>query len=128
MGALKYSKGKYHDLIVQGGNNTKSKEKKIVKEKKPKSDIGNESSNPTDEGSMKKVKKKGSTSKCFYSNKVFNPKKKFFKNNMDIMSWVLENQNIKVPDELEKSVESSEHCHSAQFQGDISYALSPKVK
>ena len=38
------------------------KKKKIVKEKKPKSEIEDESSKPTDEDSMKKVKKKGSPS------------------------------------------------------------------
>ena len=44
------------------------------------------------------------------------------------MSQLLEKHNIEVPDELEKHVDSSEHCHSAQFQGDIKYALSSKVK
>ena len=39
------------------------------------------------------------------------------------MSHLLENHNIEVPDELEKLVDSSEHNHSAQFQGDINYAL-----
>ena len=38
MDALTYSKGKDHALIVQGSKNTKSKEKQIVKEKKPKLD------------------------------------------------------------------------------------------
>ena len=44
------------------------------------------------------------------------------------MSQLLEKHNIEVPDEVEKPVESSEHCHSAQFQGDINYALSARVK
>ena len=44
--------------MVQGIMNTKSKEKQIVKAYKPKSDNEDESSKPTDEGSMKKVKKK----------------------------------------------------------------------
>ena len=61
MGALKYYKGKdhalmvqgrkYHFLMVQGSKNTKSKEKKIVKKKNPKSEIEDESSKPTDEDS-----------------------------------------------------------------------------
>ena len=54
MGALKYSNGKYHALIFQGIKNTKSKEKQIVKEKKPKSEIEDEDSY---EDLMKKVKK-----------------------------------------------------------------------
>ena len=36
MGVLKYSKENGHSLMVQGSSKTKSKEKKIVKEKKPK--------------------------------------------------------------------------------------------
>ena len=83
--------------------------------KKPKSEI-------EDEDLMKKVKKKGSTSKCSYCSKGFHSKK------MDIMSRLLEKHKIEVPDELEKPVDSSEHCHSAQFQGDITYALSSRVK
>ena len=90
-----------------------------MEEKKPKSDNEDESSKPTDEGSMKKVKKKGSTSKCSYCRKKFHPENKCFKNNMDIMSQFLGKNNIKVPDELEKPAESLEHYHSAQFQGDI---------
>ena len=58
MGAFRISKGKDHALIVQGSDNERSKEKKIVKEKNPKSNNEDESSKPTDEGSMKKVKKK----------------------------------------------------------------------
>ena len=61
MGALRSSKGKDHALIFQGSKNIKSKENQIVKEKKPKSDIEDETLKPTDEGSMKKVKKEGST-------------------------------------------------------------------
>ena len=86
MCALISSKVNYHALKVQGSKNARSKEKQIVKEKKPNSDNENESSKPTDEGSMKKVKKKGSTSKCSYFRKGFHPDKKFFKKNMDIMS------------------------------------------
>ena len=71
-----------------------------MKEKKPKSDNEDESSKPTDEGSMKKVKKKGRKSKGYYCRKGFHPKKKFFKNNMDIMSQLLEKHNIEVPNEL----------------------------
>ena len=74
MGALRYFKGKYHTLIVKGSNNIKSKEKQIVKEKKPKSVIEDEGSKPTDEDSMKKVEKKGSTSKCSYCSKGFHNK------------------------------------------------------
>ena len=66
MDTLRYSKGKDHILIVQGSNNTKSKENKIVKEKKPKSKIEDESSKPTNEDSMKKTKKKGRISKCSF--------------------------------------------------------------
>ena len=46
---------------------------------------------------------------------------------MDIMSKFLENHNIEVLNELEKPAESSEHCHSAQSQGNNNYALSAKV-
>ena len=73
MGALKYSSGKDHTLMVQGSKNTKSKEKQIVKEKKPKLEIEDEGSKLTDEDSMKKVKKKGSESKCYYYRKGFHP-------------------------------------------------------
>ena len=58
MGAIKYSKRKDHALIFQGIKNTKSKEKQIVKEKKPKSKIEDESSKPIDEDSMKKINNK----------------------------------------------------------------------
>ena len=44
MGAFRSSKGKDHALIVQGSKNAKSKEKQIVKEKKPKSENEDESS------------------------------------------------------------------------------------
>ena len=100
MGSIIYSKGKDHALKVQGSKNTKSKEKQIVKEKKPKSEIEDESSKPTDEDSVKKVKKKGSISKCSYCIKVFHLEKKFFHNNIYIMSHLLEKHNIEVPDEL----------------------------
>ena len=128
MGSLIFSKGKDHSIIVQGSNTEISKEKQIVKEKKPKSDNEDESSKPTDGGSMKKFKKKGSTSKYSYYSKGFHTKKKFFKNNMEIMYQLLENHNIEVPNELEKPVESSEHCHSVEFQGDINYALTARVE
>ena len=44
------------------------------------------------------------------------------------MSQLLEKHKIEVPNELEKHVDSSKHCHSVQFQGDITYALSARVK
>ena len=47
---------------------------------------------------------------------------------MDIMSQLLEKHKIEVPYELEKHVDSSEHCHSVQFQGDITYAMSARIK
>ena len=50
MGALRISKGKGHALIVQGSKNAKSKEKKIVKEKKPNLDNEDGGSMPTNEG------------------------------------------------------------------------------
>ena len=132
MGTLKISKNKYRALIIQGSKNAKSKEKQIVKGKNPKSDNEDEGSKPTNEGSisMKKVKKKGTTSKCSYYNKGFHSEKKCFKKKMDIiiMSRLLEKHNIKVLDELEKPVESPEHCHGAQFPGNINYALSARVK
>ena len=46
---------------------------------------------------------------------------------MDIMSQLLEKHKIEVPDEPEKPADSSEQCHTAQFQGDITYALSARV-
>ena len=46
---------------------------------------------------------------------------------MDIMSQLLEKHKIEVPNELEKPTDSSEQCHTAQFQGDITYALSARV-
>ena len=79
MGALRPCKGKDHALMLQGSKNTKYKERKIVKEKNPKSEI-------EDEDVMKKVKKKGSKSKCYYCRKGFHSENKFFKKNMDIMS------------------------------------------
>ena len=103
MGDIIYLKGKDHVLIVQGRKNTKSKEKQNVKEKKQKSDNEDESSNPANEGSMKK----GSTSKCSYCRKGFHLENNFFNNNMDIMYQILEKHNIEVPHELEKPVESS---------------------
>ena len=46
----------------------------------------------------------------------------------DIMSQFLEKHSIHVLDELEKHVESLEHCHSAQSQGNINCSLSSSVK
>ena len=111
MGVLNSSKGKDHALMVQGNNNVKSKEKQIVK--KPKSEIEDDSLKPTDEDSVKKGKKKGRKSRCYYFSKGFHSENNFFKNKMEIMSWLLEKHKIEVPDELEKLVDSSEHCHSA---------------
>ena len=74
-----------------------------MKEKKPKSDNEDESSKPTNEGSMKK----GIKSKCSYCSKGFHLETKCFKKNMDIMSQLLEKHNIEVLDELEKPVDSS---------------------
>ena len=107
MGAPKYSSGKDNSLMFQESKNTKSKEKKIVKEKKPKSKIEDESLNPTNEDSMMKVKKKGSTYKCSYCSKQFHVENKFFRKNIDIMSQLLEKHNIEVLDELEKLIDSS---------------------
>ena len=78
-----------------------------MKEKNPKSDNEDEGSNPTDEGSMKKFKKKGSTSKCYSCSKGFHSENKCFKKAMQIMYQLLEKHNIDVPDELENPVESS---------------------
>ena len=50
MGVLNYSKEKDHSLLVQGSKKFKSKEKQIVK--KPKSEIEDDSSKPTDEDSV----------------------------------------------------------------------------
>ena len=43
------------------------------------------------------------------------------------MYQLLEKHKIEVPDELEKPADSSEQCHTAQFHGDITYALSVRV-
>ena len=86
MGALNSSKVKDHALLVQGNNNVKSKQ--IVK--KPKSEIENDNSKPTDEDSVKKGKKKWTTSKCSYCIKGFHSEMNCFNNNMDIMSQLLE--------------------------------------
>ena len=112
MGFLISYNGNYHSLIVQGIKNIQSKEKKIVKEKKPKLEIEDESLKPTDEDSIKKSKKKGSTSKCSYCSKGFHSEKKCFKKNMDIMSHILKKYKIEVLDELEKPNDSSEQCHT----------------
>ena len=93
--------------MVQVRKNEISKEKQILKEKKLKSEIEDESSKPGLEDSMKKVKKKGSTYKCSYCIKLFHPKNKCFKKNMEIMSQLLEKNNIEVPGELEKPGDSS---------------------
>ena len=99
-----------------------------MKEKNPKWEIEDEILNPTNEDSMKKVKKKGSKSNISYLRKLFHPKNKCFMKNMGIMSHLLEKHNIEVPDELENLVHSFQHCHSTQFQGHINYALSSRVK
>ena len=52
MDPLKYSKGKDNFLMFQARKNVKSKEKQIVKHKKPNSKIEDESSKPTDEDSI----------------------------------------------------------------------------
>ena len=122
MGVLNSPKSKDHALLVQGSKNQKSKEKQIVK--KAKLEIEDENSY---EYLMKKVKKKGSKYKCSYCRNGFNSENKCFKKNMDIMSQLLEKHKIEVPEELEKPVDSSEQCQTAQFQGDINYALSARV-
>ena len=103
MGVLNSYKGKDHSLLVQGKNNVKSEEEQIVK--KPKSEIEDEDSY---EDLMKKVKKKGSRSKCSYCNKGFHSEKKCFKKNMEIMSQILEKHKIEVSEELESLGDSSE--------------------
>ena len=125
MCVLNSSNFKDHVLMVQGRNHFKSKGKQIAK--KPKLEIEDESSKPTDEDSVKKGKKKGSTSKCSYFRKGFHSYNNCFNNNMYIMSQLLDKQKIEVPDELEKSVDSSKHCHNAQFQGYITYSLNEKI-
>ena len=69
MCVLNSSNEKDHALMVQGSNNVKSKDKQIVKTTKSK--MEGESSKPIDEDSVKKGKKKGSTSKCYYCGKGF---------------------------------------------------------
>ena len=113
MGVIKYCNGKDYALMDQGSKNTKSKQKQIVKEKKPKLEIEDESLKPTNEDSIKKTKKKWSTSKCYYCSKGFHTNNKCFKKNMDIVSQLLEKHNIKVLAELDKLDDSSEHYHSA---------------
>ena len=44
------------------------------------------------------------------------------------MPQLLEKHNIEVTHELQNPVDSSEHCHSVQFQGDIMYYLSAIVQ
>ena len=96
-----------------------------MKEKKPKLDNEDGGSKPTNEGSnsMKKVKKKGSSSECSYCRKGFHANKKMY-----IISKLIENHNINVPDDLKKCVESSKHYHGVQSQGNINYSLSYRVK
>ena len=65
MGVLNSPKGKDHALLVQVSKKFKSKEKQIVK--KPKSESEDEDSY---EDLMKKVKKKGRTSKFFIAARV----------------------------------------------------------
>ena len=79
-----------------------------MKEKNPKSDDEDEGSKPTDEclNSMKKVKKKGSSSKCYYCSEGFHLEKKCFNKKMEIMAKFLETNNIDVPYELEKHAKS----------------------
>ena len=71
MGAIRSSNGNDHSLIFIVSKNSRSKEKQIMKEKKPKSEIEDESLKPTEEDSMKKVKKKGRASKCSYCSNGF---------------------------------------------------------
>ena len=107
MSSLRIYKGKDHALIFQGTKNVKSKEKQIVKYKKPKSGTEDESLEPIDEVSMKKFKKKWSTSKYSYCKKGFRSENKCFNKKLYIISHLLEKHNIEVPDELEKPVEYS---------------------
>ena len=44
------------------------------------------------------------------------------------MSQLLKKHKIEVPDEQEKPADSSEQCHTTQFQGDITYDLSARIK
>ena len=95
---------------------------------KHKIEVPDELEKPTDEDSLKKGKKKGFTSKSSYCSKGFHSEKKCFKKKMGIIYYLLEKHKIEVPYELEKVVDSLEQCHSAHFQGDITYSLSAKVK
>ena len=101
MGTLKTSKD--HVLASLEIMNLKSKGKLKVKEKKTKSDFEDEGfedegSNSTDEGSnfKKKGNKKG-RSQCTYCRKYSHNENSFFKNKMDIVTQLLERNNVDVP-------------------------------
>ena len=102
-----------------------------MKEKKPKSDSKDEGSYSADEGSNSKKKgnKKGRL-KCTYCNKTSHNEKSCFKKKLDIMTQLLERNNIDVPDfeRREKSIDPQEHCHTMQFKGNDCHALVSIVK
>ena len=69
MGFFNSSKGKDHSLLFKGNKNVKSKEKQIVK--KPNTESEDDSSKPTDEDSVKKVRRKGEHPSFFIAERVF---------------------------------------------------------
>ena len=97
MGTIKPSKDQ--DLVV-GDSKVDSKGKKKDKnppyKKRDKSKSHEESSNSKRKNSQKK-KGKGEMSKCAYCGKGFHPESSFMKKHIDMLTKILENNNISLP-------------------------------
>ena len=73
--------------------------------------------------------KKG-ISQCTYCRKYSHNENSFFKNKMDIMTQLLERNNIDVPDfaRREKSVDPQGNCNTVQFKGNDAHASVARIK
>ena len=129
MGTLKTSKD--HVLSTLIIKNIKSKGKLKVKEKMTKSESEDEGSNSIAEDSNfnKKGNKKG-ISQCTYCRKYYHNEISCFKSKMDIMSQLVERNNIDVPDFAKrgKYVDPQGHCNTVQFKGNDDYDLVARIK
>ena len=101
MGTIKPSKDQ---ALVAGDSRVDSKGKK--KAKKPPEQKRDKNKSPEEpQGSKKnfqKKKNKGEMSKCAYYNKGYHPESSCMKNQIDMLTQILEKNNISLPDYSKK--------------------------
>ena len=107
MGTIKPSKDQ--DLVV-GDSKVDSKGKKKAKKspdkKRDKSESHEESSN-SNKNNFHKKKGKGEGSKCVYRGKGFHPESSCMNKNIDMLTQILQKNNISLPEGAKKKEEGS---------------------